>query len=162
MAEFEAKITGIADLSKAKQDFDSFKKSMEQPIKITVDASGFNAVWGNIQKQAQQSGIQIGNSLVQGVQKTIRSGSNKVSNNVAKAMFDGILPDKKILFNGGGLDAIGTYSDAVQPLPARLQKRVDDALADLLGHARGGLAELLERGAEFAGVLRQLVRADHQ
>ena len=121
MAEFEAKITGIADLSKAKQDFDSFKKSMEQPIKITVDASGFNAVWGNIQKQAQQSGIQIGNSLVQGVQKTIRSGSNKVSNNVAKAMFDGILPDKKILFNGGGLDAIGTYSDAVKAIKEEFQ-----------------------------------------
>lgn len=121
MAEFEAKITGIADLSKAKQDFDSFKKSMEQPIKITVDASGFNAVWGNIQKQAQQSGIQIGNSLVQGVQKTIRSGSNKVSNNVAKAMFDGVLPDKKILFNGGGLDAIGTYSDAVKAIKEEFQ-----------------------------------------
>ena len=121
MAEFEAKITGIADLSKAKQDFDSFKKSMEQPIKITVDASGFNAVWGNIQRQAQQSGIQIGNSLVQGVQKTIRSGSNKVSGNVAKAMFDGILPDKKILFNGGGLDAIGTYSDAVKAIKEEFQ-----------------------------------------
>lgn len=121
MAEFEAKITGIADLSKAKQDFDSFKKSMEQPIKLTIDANGFNAVWGNIQKQAQQSGIQIGNSLVQGVQKTIRSGSNKVSNDVAKAMFDGILPDKKILFSGGALDAIGTYSDAVKAIKKEFQ-----------------------------------------
>lgn len=121
MAEFEAKITGIADLSKAKQDFDSFKRSMEQPIKLTIDANGFNAVWGNIQKQAQQSGIQIGNSLVQGVQKTIRSGSNKVSGNVAKAMFDGILPDKKILFNGGGLDAIGLYSQAVKDIKSEFQ-----------------------------------------
>lgn len=119
--DFRAIITGEANLSKAKQDFETFKKSMEQPIKITVDASGFNAVWGNIQKQAQQSGIQIGNSLVQGVQKTIRSGSNKVSNNVAKAMFDGIVPDKKILFNGGGLDAIGTYSDAVKAIKEEFQ-----------------------------------------
>ena len=119
--DFRAIITGQADLSKAKQDFDSFKRSMEQPIKITVDASGFNAIWGNVQKQAQQSGIQIGNSLVQGVQKTIRSGSNIVSGNVAKAMFDGILPDKKILFNGGGLDAIGTYSDAVKAIKEEFQ-----------------------------------------
>ena len=121
MAEFEAKITGIADLSKAKQDFDAFKKSMEQPIKITVDASGLNAIWGNFQKQAQQSGVQVGNSLIQGVQKTIRGGSNKVTSTVAKAMFDGILPDKKILFNSGGLDAIGTYSDTVKAIKDQFQ-----------------------------------------
>lgn len=73
MAEFEAKITGIADLSKAKQDFETFKKSMEQPIKITVDASGFNAVWGNIQKQAQQSGIQIGQALSSAINKNVKN-----------------------------------------------------------------------------------------
>ena len=74
--DFVALIEGRADLTKAKQSFDAFKKQVETPIKITLDTNGFNAVWGNIQKQAQQSGIQIGNSLVQGVQKTIRSGSN--------------------------------------------------------------------------------------
>ena len=119
--DFVALIEGRADLTKAKQSFDAFKKQVETPIKITLDTNGFNAVWGNIQKQAQQSGIQIGNSLVQGVQKTIRSGSNKVSNDVAKAMFDGILPDKKILFSGGGLDAIGTYSDAVKAIKKEFQ-----------------------------------------
>lgn len=119
MAEFEAKITGIADLSKARQDFETFKKSMEQPIKITVDASGFNAVWGNIQKQAQQSGIQVGNSFVQGFQKNIRSA--KVDSNTMKAMFDGIVPDGKILFNGGAIESIGTTSQAVKALKKELQ-----------------------------------------
>lgn len=119
MAEFEAKITGIADLNKAKQDFETFKKSMEQPIKITVDASGFNAVWGNIQKQAQQSGIQVGNSFVQGFQKNIRSA--KVDSNTMKAMFDGIVPDGKLLFNGGAIESIGTTSQAVKALKKELQ-----------------------------------------
>lgn len=119
MAEFEAKITGIADLSKAKQDFDSFKKQIEQPIKLTIDTSGFNAVWGNIQKQAQQSGIQVGNSLVQGIQKNIRSA--KVSSGTMKAMFDGIVPDGKLLFNGGMLESIGTASQAIKALKKELQ-----------------------------------------
>ena len=119
MAEFEAKITGIADLSKAKQDFDSFKKQIEQPIKLTIDTSGFNAVWGNIQKQAQQSGIQVGNSLVQGIQKNIRSA--KVSSGTMKAMFDGIVPDGKLLFNGGMLESIGTTSQAIKALKKELQ-----------------------------------------
>ena len=71
--DFRAIITGQADLSKAKQDFETFKKSMEQPIKITVDASGFNAVWGNIQKQAQQSGIQIGQALSSAINKNVKN-----------------------------------------------------------------------------------------
>lgn len=119
MAEFEAKITGIADLSKAKQDFDSFKKQIEQPIKLTIDTSGFNAIWGNIQKQAQRSGIQVGNSLVQGIQKNIRSA--KVSSGTMKAMFDGIVPDGKLLFNGGMLESIGTTSQAIKALKKELQ-----------------------------------------
>ena len=119
MAEFEAKITGIADLSKAKQDFDSFKKQIEQPIKLTIDTSGFNAIWGNIQKQAQRSGIQVGNSLVQGIQKNIKSA--KVSSGTMKAMFDGIVPDGKLLFNGGMLESIGTTSQAIKALKKELQ-----------------------------------------
>lgn len=73
MAEFEAKITGIADLSKAKQDFDAFKKQLEQPIKITVDASGFNTIWGNIQKQAQQQGSQIGKTIGRSLENDIKN-----------------------------------------------------------------------------------------
>lgn len=73
MAEFEAKITGIADLKDARDAFDTFKKQVEQPIKITVDASGFNAVWGNIQKQAQQSGIQIGQALSSAINKNVKN-----------------------------------------------------------------------------------------
>ena len=87
MAEFEAKITGIADLSKAKQDFDSFKRSMEQPIKITVDASGFNAVWGNIQKQAQQQGAQMATAYAKGFQSNIKGV--KLSNSLETLLVKG-------------------------------------------------------------------------
>lgn len=73
MAEFEAKITGIADLSKARQDFETFKKSMEQPIKITVDASGFNAVWGNLQKQVQQLGVTSAKQFNKGFENTLKT-----------------------------------------------------------------------------------------
>lgn len=87
MAEFEAKITGIADLSKARQDFDAFKKSMEQPIKITVDASGFNAVWGNIQKQAQQQGAQMATAYAKGFQSNIKGV--KLSNSLETLLVKG-------------------------------------------------------------------------
>lgn len=70
--DFIALIEGQADLSKAKQAFDSFKKQVEQPIKITIDANGFNAVWGNIQKQAQQAGVQIGKQISRSVQNNIK------------------------------------------------------------------------------------------
>ena len=73
MAEFEAKITGIADLSKAKQDFDAFKKSMEQPIKITIDTSGFNVVWGNLQKQVQQFGVASARQFNKGFESTLKT-----------------------------------------------------------------------------------------
>lgn len=117
--DFRAIITGQADLKNARDAFDAFKKQVEQPIKITVDATGFNAVWGNIQKQAQQSGIQVGNSFVQGFQKNIRSA--KVDSNTMKAMFDGIVPDGKLLFNGGAIESIGTTSQAVKALKKELQ-----------------------------------------
>lgn len=70
--DFIALIEGQADLSRAKQAFDSFKKQVEQPIKITIDANGFNAVWGNIQKQAQQAGVQIGKQISRSVQNNIK------------------------------------------------------------------------------------------
>lgn len=56
--EFIALIEGRADLKNARDAFNKFKQDVEKPIKITIDASGFNAVWGNIQKQAQQAGVQ--------------------------------------------------------------------------------------------------------
>lgn len=70
--DFIAMIEGQADLSKAKQAFDSFKKQVEQPIKITIDASGFNAIWGNLQKQAQQAGAQIGQQMSRSIQNNIK------------------------------------------------------------------------------------------
>lgn len=70
--DFIAMIEGQADLSKAKQAFDSFKKQVEQPIKITIDTNGFNAVWGNLQKQAQQAGVQIGQQMSRSIQNNIK------------------------------------------------------------------------------------------
>ncbi len=70
--DFVALIEGRADLTKAKQAFDAFKKQVEQPIKITIDANGFNAVWGNIQKQAQQAGVQIGQQMSRSIQNNIK------------------------------------------------------------------------------------------
>lgn len=85
--DFVALIEGRADLSKAKQDFDAFKKSMEQPIKITVDASGFNAVWGNIQKQAQQQGAQMATAYAKGFQSNIKGV--KLSNSLETLLVKG-------------------------------------------------------------------------
>lgn len=73
--DFRAIITGQADLSKAKQDFDSFKRLVEQPIKITIDASGFNAVWGNIQRQAQQAGVQTAQAYNKAFSKNLGARS---------------------------------------------------------------------------------------
>lgn len=117
--DFVALIEGRADLTKAKQAFDTFKKQVETPIKITFDTSGFNASWGNIQKQAQQSGVQIGNALVQGIQRNIKSA--KVGNTAINAMFDGITPDKKILFNGSGLESLRTDIQTIKALKKELK-----------------------------------------
>ena len=119
MADFEARIIGTADLNEAKQAFDTFKKQVEQPIKITFDTGGLNLAWNGLQKQAQQSGVQIGNALVQGIEKNIRTA--KVGSNAMKSMFDGIVPDGKILFNGGGLESIQTTAKTVKDLKRELE-----------------------------------------
>ena len=104
MAEFEAKITGIADLSKAKQDFDSFKKSMEQPIKITVDASGFSAAWGNLQKQVQSLGAQAGKQYANAMQNNIKNV--KVDPSFINRAFSGLTLNGKI-DNGSLMNYLG-------------------------------------------------------
>lgn len=126
MADFEAKITGIADLSKAKHDFLDFKQRAEQPIKLTFDTSGLNAIFTGLGKQAQQSGIQVANNFVQSVQKNIRSA--KVGDTAIKAMFDGVVPDGKLVFNGGGLESIGTTAQAVKALKKELQGMSNGAI----------------------------------
>lgn len=70
--QFIALIEGRADLKSARDAFDKFKQDVEKPIKITIDTSGFNAVWGNIQKQAQQAGMQIGQQMSRSIQKNIK------------------------------------------------------------------------------------------
>lgn len=127
MADFEAKITGIADLSKAKQDFDSFKKLMEQPIKITVDASGFNAVWGNLQKQAQSIGSQAGRQYAQGFEKNIAAiDTTKVANNMLKGIVDRVSAQNGkgsltlSIFGNSGLKELGASSAVFKTLEKEL------------------------------------------
>ena len=127
MAEFEAKITGIADLSKAKQDFETFKKSMEQPIKITVDASGFNAVWGNLQKQAQSVGSQAGRQYAQGFEKNIAAiDTTKVANNMLKGIVDRVSAKNGkgsltlSIFGNSGLKELGASSAVFKTLEKEL------------------------------------------
>jgi len=127
MAEFEAKITGIADLSKAKQDFETFKKSMEQPIKITVDASGFNAVWGNLQKQAQSIGSQAGRQYAQGFEKNIAAiDTTKVANNMLKGIVDRVSAKNGkgsltlSIFGNSGLKELGASSAVFKTLEKEL------------------------------------------
>ena len=42
--EFIALIEGRADLKDARDAFNKFKQDVEKPIKITIDASGLNAI----------------------------------------------------------------------------------------------------------------------
>lgn len=70
--QFIALIEGRADLKSARDAFDKFKQDVEKPIKITIDTSGFNAIWGNLQKQAQQAGAQIGQQISRSVQNNIK------------------------------------------------------------------------------------------
>lgn len=70
--QFIALIEGRADLKSARDAFDKFKQDVEKPIKITIDANGFNAVWGNLQKQAQQAGAQIGQQMSRSIQNNIK------------------------------------------------------------------------------------------
>ena len=128
MADFDfiALIEGRAELKQAKQDFLNFKQQAEQPIKLTFDTSGLNAIFTGLGKQAQQSGIQVANNFVQSVQKNIRSA--KVGDTAIKAMFDGVVPDGKLVFNGGGLESIGTTAQAVKALKKELQGMSNGAI----------------------------------
>lgn len=132
MAEFEAKITGIADLSKAKQDFESFKKQVEQPIKITIDTNGFNLIFNNIQKQSQSFGVQAGRQYAQGYTQGFEKNIAGINTDkVADAMLRGI--DSKVtakmgkglmqlsIFNGdSGLKALGADAEVFKTLGKEL------------------------------------------
>ena len=84
--EFIALIEEQADLTKSKQAFESFKKQVEQPIKITIDTNGFNAVWGNMQRQFQQQGANLGNSLTQGLNRAVKNV--KIDQKPLTSLFD--------------------------------------------------------------------------
>lgn len=96
--DFRAIITGQADLKSARDAFDTFKKQVEQPIKLTFDASGFNAVWGNIQKQAQQAGAKAGQAYI----KSFNSNIGAISTG-----------DAKLSVLTGKLTSSGTYKTSM-------------------------------------------------
>ena len=102
--DFVALIEGRADLSKAKQDFDSFKKLMEQPIKITVDTSGFSAAWGNLQRQVQSLGAQAGKQYSSALQNNIKNV--KIDPSFINRAFSGLTLNGKI-DNGALMDYLG-------------------------------------------------------
>ena len=75
MADFDfiALIEGRAELKQAKQDFLNFKQQAEQPIKLTFDTSGLNAIFTGLGKQAQQAGVQIAQQITKGVQNNVKN-----------------------------------------------------------------------------------------
>ena len=134
--DFRAIITGQADLSKAKQDFEIFKKSMEQPIKITVDASGFNAVWGSLQRQAQQAGANIGQQVGRSIQNNIKNANLKI--------------DPKAILKTG-YDPIGDY--------LKMDSKLADDLISQLNRvkAEGGQLQSLKignGGSSFEAIIK--------
>ena len=134
--DFRAIITGQADLSKAKQDFETFKKSMEQPIKITVDASGFNAVWGSLQRQAQQAGANIGQQVGRSIQNNIKNANLNI--------------DPKAILKTG-YDPIGDY--------LKMDSKLADDLISQLNRvkAEGGQLQSLKignGGSSFEAIIK--------
>ena len=146
--DFIAMIEGQADLSKAKQAFDSFKKQVEQPIKITIDANGFNAVWGNLQKQAQQAGVQIGQQMSRSIQNNIKD--TKLS----------IDPKSKLQT---GYDPIADYlkmdvklaDDLVSQLQ-RIQKEGGQLQSFKLGNGGNSFEAMIKNGDAMIKVISRL------
>ena len=77
--DFRAIITGQADLKSARDAFNKFKQDVEKPIKITIEANGLNAVWGNIQKQAQSTGAQAAQAYVKSFNKNLGTMSTSAA-----------------------------------------------------------------------------------
>ncbi len=102
--DFVALIEGRADLKSARDAFNKFKQDVEKPIKITVDASGFNAVWGNLQKQVQSFGAQAGKQYANAMQNNIKNV--KIDPSFVNRAFSGLTLNGKI-DNGSLMDYLG-------------------------------------------------------
>lgn len=134
--DFIALIEGRADLSKAKQEFDSFKKQVEQPIKLTFDTSGFSAVWSNLQRQAQQAGANIGQQVGRSIQNNIKNANLKI--------------DPKAILKTG-YDPIGDY--------LKMDSKLADDLISQLNRvkAEGGQLQSLKignGGSSFEAIIK--------
>ena len=126
--DFIALIEGRADLTKAKQAFDSFKKQVEQPIKITIDTNGFNAAWGNIQRQFQQQGNNVGRQFNQALQRNLSNVDvgKYVSKRLINGWHDGLFNNKSALNELGAsrdiLDGLRKEIDSINAKGVSLQK----------------------------------------
>ena len=121
--DFIALIEGRADLSKAKQEFDNFKRQVEQPIKITFDTNGFNAVWGNLQKQVQQNGGQIGQILNNTINKNVKN--IKIDPSFINRAFSGLTLNGAI-DNGSLMRYLGADIELAHSLLGELKKIKDE------------------------------------
>ena len=146
--DFIAMIEGQADLSKAKQAFDSFKKQVEQPIKITIDTSGFNAVWGNLQKQAQQAGVQIGQQMSRSIQKNIKD--TKLSIDPKSKLQTGYAPIADYL----KMDA--KLADNLVSQLQRIQKEGGQLQSFKLGNGGNSFEAMIKNGDAMIKVISRL------
>lgn len=146
--DFIAMIEGQADLSKAKQAFDSFKKQVEQPIKITIDTSGFNAIWGNLQKQAQQAGAQIGQQMSRSIQKNIKD--TKLSIDPKSKLQTGYAPIADYL----KMDA--KLADNLVSQLQRIQKEGGQLQSFKLGNGGNSFEAMIKNGDAMIKVISRL------
>ena len=146
--DFIAMIEGQADLSKAKQAFDSFKKQVEQPIKITIDTNGFNAVWGNLQKQAQQAGVQIGQQMSRSIQKNIKD--TKLSIDPKSKLQTGYAPIADYL----KMDA--KLADNLVSQLQRIQKEGGQLQSFKLGNGGNSFEAMIKNGDAMIKVISRL------
>ena len=114
--EFIALIEGRADLKDARDAFNKFKQDVEKPIKITIDASGLNAIWGNIQKQAQQVGANSAKQFNKGFVSNIKTD---IGHESQKKLISGWKSDG--FNNTAGLRQIGATKEALRDV----QREID-------------------------------------
>ena len=146
--DFIAMIEGQADLSKAKQAFDVFKKQVEQPIKITIDTNGFNAIWGNLQKQAQQAGVQIGQQMSRSIQNNIKD--TKLSIDPKSKLQTGYAPIADYL----KMDA--KLADNLVSQLQRIQKEGGELQSFKLGNGGNSFEAMIKNGDAMIKVISRL------
>lgn len=145
---FIALIEGRADLKSARDAFDKFKQDVEKPIKITIDTNGFNAVWGNLQKQAQQAGVQIGQQISRSIQNNIKD--TKLSIDPKSKLQTGYAPIADYL----KMDA--KLADNLVSQLQRIQKEGGQLRSFKLGNGGNSFEAMIENGDAMVRVYSHL------